>query len=502
MPKRVEALVNPEVSLDLRSTVPLYRQVYERLRAQILAGQLEAGRRLPSTRSLAATLGISRSTTSLAYEILLQEGYIESRVGDGTRVAHLHEESRRSPLSSDQSPKSDSAGQELSHHGRLLAELPYPEQIALAGAGPEENPFRISQPDVTEFPYSTWARLVARHARHSLPRYAHYQLSIGCVALREAIAAHIGVARGVNCTPDQVIITAGSQEALALVARLLLNPGDPVWLEDPGYTGARGALLATGARLVPVPVDREGLDVAVGRELCERARMVIVTPSHQFPTCVTMSLRRRLALLEWAREANAWIVEDDYDSEYRFGGRPLEALYGLADPGRAFYIGTFSKVLFPSLRLGYLVVPPSLLPAMLAARRFSDIHRPILEQLALADFMVDGHFARYLRHLRPRYQARRDALVEALQNEFGDWLDVVVPQAGLNLAAWFPAGVPGEAVDECITNHGLFLPRLSQFSLNPRALERDGWLFGFASTPPEMLRSAVHRLAKAVRTTI
>jgi GntR family transcriptional regulator/MocR family aminotransferase len=266
----------------------------------------------------------------------------------------------------------------LSQRGRALAELPYPEEAAVQEAGPAGNPFRISQPDVAHFPYATWARLVARHARRSLPDVALYQPPYGYMPLREAIAAHIGLTRGVPCVPDQVIVTAGAQEALALAADLLLDPDDSVWLEDPGYTGAHGALLAAGATLIPVPVDHEGLDVAAGRQLCPQARLAVVTPSHQFPTGVTMSLRRRLALLEWAREADAWIVEDDYDSEYRFGGRPLEALHGLDDEGRVLYVGTFSKVLFPALRLGYLVVPPGLPPAVRAARRLVDIHPPIL----------------------------------------------------------------------------------------------------------------------------
>jgi GntR family transcriptional regulator/MocR family aminotransferase len=244
-------------------------------------------------------------------------------------------------------------------------------------------------------------------------------------------------------------------------------------------------------------VDHEGLDVAAGRQLCPHARLAVVTPSHQFPTCVTMSLRRRLALLAWARAADAWIVEDDYDSEYRFGGRPLEALHGLDDAGRVLYVGTFSKVLFPALRLGYLVVPPDLLPAVRAARHFSDIHHPILEQIALADFIAQGHYARYLRRMRPLYQARRDALAEALRRELGALLDIVVPQAGLNLAAWLPAGTCGQDVAGPIAEQGLILPTLAQFSLRP--LERDGWLFGFAGASPEALRAGVRTLARAVR---
>ena len=500
MSKRVPPLATPEVNLDPRAAAPLYRQLYERLRGQILAGRLDAGARLPSTRVLAGLLGVSRSTTALAYDLLLQEGYIESRVGDGTRVARLHAEPGQPSSARPTTPALFRHNIPLSRRGRLLADLPFPEDVAVQDAGADGhqgNPFRISQPDIAHFPYATWARLVARRARHALPRVALYQHPHGYLPLREAIAAHIGLTRGVSCTPEHIIITAGTQEALALLAQVVADPGDPVWLEDPGYTGARGALLAAGATLIPVPVDHEGLDVGAGRQLCPQARLAVVTPSHQFPTCVTMSLRRRLALLAWAREADAWIVEDDYDSEYRFGGRPLEALHGLDSEGRVLYVGTFSKVLFPSMRLGYLVAPSDLLPAVRAARRFVDIHPPILGQMALADFIAEGHFARHLRRMRPLYQARRDALAQALRGELGDLLDVVVPQAGLNLAAWLPAGIDSRAIAARIAAQGLILPALSRFSRRP--LERDGWLFGFASAAPEALRAGVHTLARAVR---
>jgi GntR family transcriptional regulator/MocR family aminotransferase len=496
MAKRAPALAQPAIALDPQAAAPLYRQLYERLRGQILAGRLDAGARLPSTRALAGTLGVSRTTTALAYDLLLQEGYVESRVGDGTRVARLHAQPRGAAPTRPPASAPPERAAPVSRRGRLLAELPYPEAVAVQEAGAAENPFRISQPDVAHFPYATWGRLVARHARRSLPDVALYQQIAGYAPLREAIAAHIALARGVRCSPEQVIVTAGAQGALALVAQVLLDHGDPVWLEDPGYTGARGALLAAGAVPIPIPVDREGLDVAAGRRRCPGARLAVVTPSHQFPTGVTMSLRRRLALLAWAREAGAWIVEDDYDSEYRFGGRPLEALHGLDDEGRVLYVGTFSKVLFPALRLGYLVVPPGLPPAVRAARRLVDIHPPILEQMALADFIAEGHFARYVRRMRPLYQARRDALVEALRRELGGLLEVVVPQAGLNLAAWLPAGPCGRAVAACVVEHGLALPTLSQFSVRP--LERDGWLFGFAGASPEALRAGVRALARAV----
>jgi GntR family transcriptional regulator/MocR family aminotransferase len=276
-----------------------------------------------------------------------------------------------------------------------------------------------------------------------------------------------------------------------------LEPGDPVWVEDPGYLGARGALLAAGARLVPVPVDGEGLVVEAGRQVAPAARLAVVTPSHQFPTGVTMSLNRRLALLDWSGAAGAWIVEDDYDSEYRFSGRPLEALQGLDRAGRVLYVGTFSKVLFPALRLGYLVAPAALLPGLIAARRFIDVHPPLLEQLTLAAFLVEGHFARHLRKMRLVYRERRNTLIDALVRELGDLLEVAVPEAGMHLVAWLPAGMRVEAAVARAAALGLHLLPVSQFRLQPG--RRDGLILGFAGATPAELRAGVHTLARALR---
>lgn len=501
MSKRATPIKKPEIILDQNASAPLYRQLYERLRAKILAGQLETGARLPSTRVLASELGVSRNTTALAYEQLQLEGYIESRVGNGTRVACLQPEQRfqviRNTEGQDTTETSGAQTAVLARRGHLLVNTPYPGEFYANQASAGTSLFRGGEPDVAYFPYETWARLVARHARQSLQAVSLYQNAQGYPPLREAIAAHIGITRGVHCSPEQIILTAGSQGALDLVTRVLLDPGDLAWVEDPGYLGARGALLAAGARLVAVPVDREGIDVEAGRQLCREARLAIVTPSHQFPTGVTMSLSRRLTLLEWGKEAQAWIVEDDYDSEYRFSGRPLEALQGLDSAGRVIYIGTFSKVLFPSLRLGYLVAPPELLKGFIAARRFIDVHLPLLEQMALADFIAEGHFARHLRKMRLLYLERRNALVDALTGELGDILDVAVPEAGIHLVAWLPAGMSAQRAAHLAAAHSLHILPISQFSLRP--LPRDGLLFGFASASPEELRAGVKTLAIALR---
>jgi GntR family transcriptional regulator/MocR family aminotransferase len=402
MPKRVPIRYEPLIALDTTSAVPLYRQLYDRLRLAILRGQLATGVRLPATRTFADQLGISRNTVYLAYQQLLAEGYLTSKVGYGTSVARVIPETLLtlpSPSRERALAREDTVRSRLSRRGMNMARLPAMPGPSVPSEPGKPPAFRAGVPALDLFPYQIWAQMVARRVRHSLQDASDNQDPAGYRPLREAIAAHIGVTRGVRCTADQVIVVSGAQAALDLAARILLDPGDLAWIEDPGYPGARGALAGAGAQLVPIPVKADGLEVRVGRVRCPGARLVYVTPSHQFPLGVTMSLAQRLALLEWANQAGAWILEDDYDSEYRFSGRPLEALQGLDGTGHVIYMGTFSKVLFPALRLGYLVVPPDLTEAFVAVRLFVDRHVPILEQMALADFITEGHFTRHIRRM-------------------------------------------------------------------------------------------------------
>jgi len=496
MPKRAKLIKRPEIMLDATLPVPLYKQLYERLRGIILAGQLERGARLPSTRMLASELGVSRTTTALAYEQLLLEGYLESRVGQGTVVARslpatlFHEHTDRTLKERTDARKMSTI--HMASRVRPLKEIPSP----VRREGRTGGTFHGGEPALDLFPYEVWARLIARCARQSLREFAHYQPPAGYYPLQEAIAAQIGITRGVRCTPEQIILTAGSQGALDLAVRTLLNPGEAAWLENPGYFGARGALLAAGVRLVPVPVDEQGLVVEIGRQRCPQARLVSTTPSHQFPTGVTMSLGRRLALLDWAREAGAWILEDDYDSEYRFSGRPLEALQGLDHAGRVLYIGTFSKVLFPALRLGYLIAPTELVEPLLAMRRFIDVHIPILEQMALTDFMNEGHFARHLRHMLQCYSQRRDLLHRELRAHLGDLLEVHAPEAGMHLVGWLPPDKDDRRAAKLAAQVGIEVMAISKYSLEP--LSRGGLVFGYAGTDEEAILHGVKTLAAAL----
>ncbi len=471
---------------DPNQPAALYRQLYQNLRAAILSGRLKRGSRLPSTREMAVSLNVSRNTVLNAFEQLLAEGYLETTPASGTFVSlHLPEGERAAHRAASGRPP---------RWSRMAESLSAVPPLTVGDRATErQRAFRAGLPALDAFPFKLWGRLVARRARHVDRARLDYQATAGYRPLREAIAAHVTVSRQVRCTADQVVIVSGSQGALDLVARLLVDPGDPVWLEDPGYLGARGAFAGVGARIVPVPVDSEGLRVDVGRKRCPEARLAYLTPSHQFPLGVTLSLQRRLDLLAWAQAANAYVVEDDYDSEYRFHGRPLAALQGLDEAGRVIYVGTFSKTLFPALRLGYLILPPALLETFLAARAYTEVHAPPLEQGALADFLVDGHFGRHLRRMRALYAERRATLLRALH---GLPLEPYAADTGMHCVAWLPDGTDDTAVARAAAAQDVDVTPLSRFSLARSA--RPGLLLGYAGVDAATIKAGARRLAAAL----
>ncbi|MEZ4864936.1 MAG: PLP-dependent aminotransferase family protein [Caldilineaceae bacterium] len=479
--------------------MPLYQQLYAHLQSAILAGRLPGGMKLPSTRALADELLVSRNTVLTAYDQLTAEGYIEGIEGSGTFVADvLPEQLMTTPEQQPrQPPKSRRAStSECYLSERAKAQLTSPQIYSrlLPFANGRPRPFRLGLSALDAFPYQLWARLVARRARRMGVSAITYQDPAGYPLLREAIAAHVNVSRSVRCTAEQVVIVAGAQGGLDLAARMLINEGDPVWLEDPGYVGARGALLGAGAAIVPVPIDHEGLMVDVGMERAPEARLAYITPSHQFPLGVTMSLARRLALLEWAKHANAYILEDDYDSEYRFAGRPLATVQGLDSADRVIYIGTFSKVLAPALRIGYLILPPLLVEPFLTVRRLIDFHLPILEQAVLADFIAEGHFGRHLRRMRALFAERRTALLAAL----GELpLDIHAFPVGSHCVGWLPAGMDGLRLAHQAAANDLNLWLVSQYSIEP--LAREGLVIGYGDHAIEEMQQAVDKLAKVMR---
>ncbi|HET9911054.1 MAG TPA: PLP-dependent aminotransferase family protein [Anaerolineales bacterium] len=471
------------------SNAPLYQALYAHMRAAILSGELKDGMKLPSTRALADELNISRNTVLNAYRQLLAEGYLESRGGSGTFVAHILPDLL---LTAPQPPQPKIA------RGRPTAS-PQPffskraqAQIAVSqspSASKSPRPFMPEAPALDVFPYQLWSRLVVRQARRMPASTFLYQDSAGYRPLREAIAAHVSVSRQVHCVPEQVMIVPGSQGALDLAARMLINPGDPVWLEDPGYPGARGAFLGAGAQVIPVPIDEEGLMVNIGMERAPEARLVYLTPSHQFPLGVTMSLARRLALLDWVKRANAYVIEDDYDSEFRFASRPLATLQGLDDADRVIYIGTFSKVLFPSMRVGYMILPSLLVDSFLKVRRLIDIHSPMLEQAVLTNFITEGHFRRHLRRMRTLYAERRNTLLNAAR-ELPLMIDS--PEAGIHCVGWLPEGMDDWTLVNKAADYDLNLTPISSFSIEP--LPRKGLLLGYGGFSVREIKEGVRRL--------
>ena len=491
------------VPLDRSSRAPLHRQLYDGLREGILAGRFPAGARLPSTRGLAAELDVSRNTVTSAFSQLLVEGYLEGRVGSGTYVAgDLPDEmlkARRGARNAGSDEESvTSVGRRLSRRGELLAST---RTVTVRDVG-RPRAFRPCVPALEEFPHGEWRAIVARRWRRPPVGVLGYGDPAGYRPLREAIAGYLGAARAVRCSPEQVVVVSGSQQALDLAARVLLDPGDAVWVEDPGYAGARAALAGAGASLVPVPVDGDGLDVSAGTEREAGARLAYVTPSHQYPLGPTMGFSRRLELLRWASRAGAWIVEDDYDGEYRYSGRPLEALQGLDAEGRVIYIGTFSKVLFPALRLGYVVVPPDLVDAFVAARELSDRHSPVIEQAVLADFIAEGHFARHVRRMRTLYAARQAALVEAAREELDGLLETGPAEAGMHLVGFLPEGTDDREVSRRAAYYGVEVSPISAYAIKgapyPENPCRPGLLLGYAAlTEAEILRG-VRGLAAAL----
>jgi GntR family transcriptional regulator/MocR family aminotransferase len=496
MPKRSTGAIITGIGLARDGPIPLHRQLYEGLREAILTRRLAPGMRLPSTRTLAGELGLSRYTVVDAFRQLCAEGYLEGRVGAGTCVARtLPDDLLHPSLPATSTSVPTRERRPRSQRSEGLLALGRPLLSTRLGPPRYDEPFQVGVPALDAFPGDLWGRLVARHARAMPASMRGYQHPAGYAPLRRAIASYLTAARGVRCTAEQVIVVNGSQQGVALTAQVLLDPGEAVWMEDPGYPGAKGALVGAGARLIPVPIDAEGLDVEAGKTRCPEARLAFVTPSHQCPLGVTMSLKRRLALLEWAREAGAWVIEDDYDSEYRYVGRPLAALQGSDTAGRVIYAGTFSKVLCPALRLGYLVVPRDLLEAFAAARLFADMHAPLLEQMVLAEFITEGHFARHIRRMRLLYAERQAALVEA-SRPLSAWLDVRPSEAGMHLLGWLPGGSDDQAVAQLAARHQVIAHPLSRHYIEPS--EQRALLLGYASVPIPASREGVRRLATAL----
>lgn len=468
--------------------VALSTRVYRAIRMAILDTTLRVGDRLPSTRALAGDLAISRSTAEAAYAQLEAEGYLTRNIGDGSYVsADLAPPALRSKRTAAVEaaqaflPPLSARGEKISALGGCID----PREVRSFSAG---------MPDLESFPIAVWQRLLTRHARTDPQQWMIYGDQQGLPQLREAIAQYLSLSRGVNCDAEQVIVLTSSQQALVLIAMMLLDEGDSVWMEEPGYRGAQTAFLAAGANLAPVPVDAEGFHIDQARANAPRAKLAYVTPSHQYPLGVTLSLARRLQLIEWARRENGWIVEDDYDSEFHYDARPISAIHGLARQDRVLYIGTFSKVMFPGLRIAYLVVPKPLVAPFVTARSHIDGHTAPLLQAVLADFMQDGHFMVHVRRMRELYRARRDIFMEEMQRHLHHHLLPQESKGGLQTACLLTdQRLSDKRIALRASAAGIDLPLLSRLYLGPA--KQHGFVMGYSALAPGAIRAGVKELA-------
>lgn len=482
------------IAIDKGEKVTLQMQIFDQVRDAILSGRLAPGTRLPASRILASELGVSRNTVLVAFERLYAEGYTEGQIGSGTRVSQVLPEEL---LSARQHVRAK--GEETSIAGKLSK---LSQNISWERHQPDtyqRRAFRPNLPDLDSFPFDVWSRLVGRFWRHPPKDLVFGGDLAGYRPLRDVVAAYLGAVRGLHCTGENIVITSGAQQALDLVARTVIDPGDKVWVENPGYAGLRNTLSAAGAELVHIPVDGQGASVAFGVKMAPDATLAAVTPSHQYPLGVTMSLPRRLELLDWAEANKAWVLEDDYDSDFRYSGKPLSALQGLDQSGRVIYVGTFSKVLFSSLRLGYVVLPDSLLEPFLRVRSALDDQPALALQPALMQFIEDGHFAAHLRRLRKLYGERQEMLLDALNVTASGLLSATPHEAGMHLVADFSEHLKmtDQQAADLASQAGLIVPPLSRYFADPTT-DRKGLILGYAGLTEKEIQQGVHLLVRTL----
>ena len=466
---------------------PLYRQLYRGLRNAILDGTLPNGQKLPSTREIAEQLDVSRTAALMAYEHLLAEGFATGRPGSGTYVS----KAVQSPGDMTVRP---SPRVPLSRFGAAAARAARKIQLPSQASRPHRYDFAFGISDIEIFPFQAWRRILQRCARQTRVTQLDYASAAGTVSLRDAICSHLRRSRAVACDPEQVIVVNGSQQALDLIARVFIEPGDTVAIEDPSYQGAREALRVAGARLVPVPVDRDGLDCL---RLPSRARLAFVTPSHQFPTGAILPMARRFALLSWAKRARALIVEDDYDGEFHYQGQPIESLEGLDREGRVIYVGTFSRTIFSALRIGYLIAPKALVATLAAAKWLCDRHTATLEQETLAEFISSGLYERYLRRVRRRNARRREVLLDSIARFIGDRAEVSGDGAGAHVVLWPKRRVSEQRIISEARARGILIYGIAPYHMTrPR---RAGLVLGYSRLQESEIREGIRRLSEILK---
>jgi GntR family transcriptional regulator/MocR family aminotransferase len=487
----------PFIMIDEKSEFPLYRQIYEAIRRSILKGEIHSGRRLPASRLLATQLAVSRMTVINAYDQLLAEGYLESRSGAGTFVAeHLPEEFLNTPEIELQGNNATTAPRDLklSEYGKNI--LQETRAILRNNQATTIIPFQHGLAAVNEFPFDVWTKLASKCYQTLQSDEFGYGDAAGFYPLRKAIADYLKSARAVNCAPEQIIITNGAQQAFDLIGRILLKPNDKFWIENPGYFGAKQAFKSFGTKPVPVPLDENGFDLQAALNQSKNARLAYVTPSHQFPLGMTMSLARRLQLLEWAKNAESWIIEDDYDSEFRYEGRPLASLQGLDRDGRVLYIGTFSKMIFPALRLGCLVVPLDLIEIFSAVRSIGGSPSTLIEQATLAEFISEGHLNRHIRRMRRLYEKRQEILIMEIEKHLAGKIEVKKSFAGMHLIGWLNDNVKDYEVAKKAVEFGVRVAAVSSHSLTE--WNQGGLIFGYTAINEKQIKNGIQQLSRAM----
>ena len=490
------------IQLDSQSNVPLHRQLYDEIRRSILSGRLPRGQKVPSTRSLSDSLDISRATVTMAYEYLLSEGYLEATTGSGTYVCRqLPDELLRAKSSDGKRKDSSTVGRKpgpvpnykrLSKFGSHLRDKPW---MSLGGYEPEIQ-FSFGRPSINDLPMRQWMSLYNERVRNAeFSELDCPSKAAGYLPLRQAIAGYLSRARAVACQAEQIVIVNGSQQAIDLVTRVLVDRGDAVGIEDPGYIGAKKSLESQGAQLIALPVDSADIVVAHLKQHGNNLKLVYVTPSHQFPTGVVMSLPRRLELLSWAHQTGTYIIEDDYDSEYRYTGRPIPALAGLEHHETVIYMGTFSKVLFPALRLGYLVLPPPLVSVFERAKWIADRHSPLLEQQVLTDFINGGFLDRHIRRMRALYEQRRKTVISALRDHFGENVTTYGDNAGINILIRLKTDKSDQEILSAAKELGISIASTSPFYLGTAPAGE--FLLNYGGLSEETIKEGVRRLRLA-----
>lgn len=467
--------------------LPVYRQLYNEFRSATLTGRFRPGQQIPPSRELANYFNISRTTVLLAFENLFAEGYIKGKPGSGT---YINDELPENLLFTKQN--SDKNSQQKKQN-KLPQAKGFHLKKYLADERLDYNkfePFKPGVPDLNEFPFHIWTKLIAASVKDISKSDFGYSSSAGYKPLRNVIANYVRAARGVNCEAEQIIIVNGSQQGIDLVCKVLLNKNDAVLFEEPGYTGARDIFSSAGINVIPTPVDEEGINF---KKTKKNQSIIYTTPSHQYPLGVTMSLNRRLELLDYSTSNNCWILEDDYDSEYRYKGQPLSSLQGIDNSDSVIYMGTFSKVMFPGLRLGYLIVPENLIESFTAAKMLTDKNSPIFEQAALEKFITDGHYGRHIRRMRMIYEKRKEVFYNCVEKNLGEHISLHPTDAGLHTIGWLKSVNNDVEFAKRMFRGGIYTPPLSFYSITKKC--KPGLVFGYAAYSEQQIKSTIKKMA-------